>query len=99
MNAFSPFLDSRFATLIFLVACTFFCVVENASATVTIYPSNHPSANVVMNGFECSVDGQAGVVTIVPNYPGGEGCAVSSIIVYDSGSRSSLDMERESTNR
>jgi hypothetical protein len=99
MNAFRTLIDSRLATLALLVACTFFCVIENASATVTIYPSNHPTANVEMNGFECTVDGQAGVVTIVPGYPGGEGCAVSPMIVFDTGSEASVERERETASR
>jgi hypothetical protein len=77
--------------------CVFFSLMGSAFATTTIYPSNHPNHQVEMNGFECSVDGQPGVVTSVPGYPNGEGCAISSIIIYDTGAEEAMESARERT--
>ena len=91
MNPFKMLLDSRLATLVFLVGMTFFGIIENASALMTLYPPNHPNATVQMNGDRCSVNGQAGAVVIMSN--GAEGCAISSIVVYDYGTVEKDELE------
>ena len=85
----------RSILILLSTGCVFFSLIGSAAAETTIYPSNHPNHVVDMNGFECSVDGQAGVVTVVPNYPGGEGCAISSIIIYDTGAKEVMESARE----
>ena len=64
-------------TYIAVAGCVFFGLLGSVSATtLTVYPANHPTANVVMNGDECSVSGTSGTTTILPG--GSEGCAVTT---------------------